>query len=96
MKKSQKFRWKDQILDPSMDCKYTAEVTEAVNPIPNDSRDPSYCPCEITGKFLGILSGISPSIGTDVDPVLHCTYQKHEFTASSSFKYAFNPYFCLF
>lgn len=43
------------------------------------------------GEFLGILSGISPAIGEEVDQNLHCTYQKHEFLASSHFKYQFKP-----
>lgn len=67
---------------------YSGELIEAIEPVPKDKRDWQYCQAIAEGDFLGILSGISPAIGEEVDKHLHCTYQKHEFLASSHFKYS--------
>lgn len=91
LKQSQRIRWKDQIVDIGAEVVYAGQLIETVEPERKDKRDWEYCQASADGQFLGILSGISPAIGEDVDEHLHCTYQKHEFLASSHFKYQFKP-----
>lgn len=83
-------------MDIGAEVVYSGQLIEAVEPARKDKRDWEYCMASADGEFLGILSGISPAIGEDVDQNLHCTYQKHEFLASSHFKYQFKPWRCLF
>lgn len=82
-------RWKDQVLEIGAKAVFSGELVEAVEPAPKDKREWELCQASAEGNFLGIVSGISPAIGEEVDEHLHCTYQKNEFLASSRFKYQF-------
>ena len=90
VKKTQKCRWVDQVVEEGNEAVFSADITEPVELGSNPKKSaPAYCPGEVKGKFNGIVSGIRPSIGEDQDSTLKCTYVKREFVANSSFTQIF-------
>ena len=71
---------------------FGAAITEPVDLAGNpEERDAEPCPCELKGKFNGFVSGVRPTFHTDPDTKLHCSYQKREIIAQSTFVHAFKP-----
>ena len=92
VKKTQKCRWVDQVVEEGNEAVFSADITEPVELGSNPKKSaPAYCPGEVKGKFNGIVSAIRPSIGEDQDSTLKCTYVKREFVANSSFTQIFTP-----
>ena len=92
MKASQKIRWTDQFMEENQDYSFGAEITEPVElgDLP-PTRDAEFCPCELKGKYNGIVSGIRINVPNDTDSNLKCSYVKREILAVCKFTLNYNP-----